>query len=195
LEPALFQFLIGVVGGCALGFALIRIRATASITGPVLFAFQPLQSTRGAEPVKEPAKSSESQQVSASTILAIAQSPAQPLGIPIELATKLELRQILLCHICPACGLQAPETLMKEHFLGSPLHENIVSPSAGVVLSGVSLKCASPVEDDTDSGSLGDLLQTLSVMESLLKRDFYRHELRVGSGIGGRMANIGGWVS
>jgi len=173
----------------------MRIRVTIPLSRPALFTFQPLQTNAKVEPLPEPVKTSLPQQVSASTILAIAQSPAQPLGIAIGSSSRLEPRQEVLCHVCPACGLKAPEKLMMEHFLGSPLHQNSAPAVQPTVLSSVSLECATPVEEEVDRTSLGDLLETLNVMERLLKRDFYRHELRVGSGISGRMANISGWVS
>ncbi len=196
MEPALFQFLIGVIGGSALGFALMRIRATIPLASPILYTFHPLPTRAKVEPVPEPVKTSLPQQVSASMILAIAQSPAQPLGISIGSSSKLEPRQETISyHECPGCGLKAPEKLMLEHFLGSPLHRNSAPAVQSTVLSSVSPECASPVEEEGDRTSLGDLLETLNVMERLLKQDFYRHELRVGSGISGRMANVSGWIS
>lgn len=88
---------------------------------------------------------------------------------------------------------------MTEHFLGSPLHRQSTGTVPIPVVSAVPVSVEetvsmAPVNDDSDRTSLGDLLQTLNVMERLLKRDFYRHELRVRSGISGRMTNIGGWI-
>jgi len=76
--------------------------------------------------------------------------------------------------------------------MGSPIHEYRTSKPLPVTIVSTGFQTvARPVEEENDRTSLGDLLQTLNVMERLLKRDFYRHELRVGSGISARVANIG----
>ena len=138
--------------------------------------------------------------VLAASILAIAQSPAQPLPVSIKAASQPKPSLAKMPYnVCPACGLQAPEKLMTEHFLGSPLHRISSQPVPAAPLSPEPIPISAPqsigsFEEDVGSSSLGDLLQTLNVMESLLQRDFYRHELRVRSRIGGRMTNIGGWI-
>ena len=118
---------------------------------------------------------------------------AQPLAMASEpIVLSAFLSGTLVSLSCPTCGLQAPEKLMREHFMGSPIHEYRTSkPLPVTVVSTGFQTIARPVEEENDRTSLGDLLQTLNVMERLLKRDFYRHELRVGSGISARVANIG----
>lgn len=58
---------------------------------------------------------------------------------------------------CPSCGLEAPESLMAEHFLGSPSHENPRVLSEEETVEGP----AEPVEVDDSKGELRTLLQML----------------------------------
>jgi hypothetical protein len=61
---------------------------------------------------------------------------------------------------CPTCGLQAPETLMAEHFLGSPSHEN-GSPEPEVTLVEDAIFDVSRASDEDAKSSLRHLLQML----------------------------------
>lgn len=61
---------------------------------------------------------------------------------------------------CPTCGLQAPEALMAEHFLGSPSHENGV-PEPEVTTVGDALFDASSASEEDAKSSLRHLLQML----------------------------------
>jgi hypothetical protein len=60
---------------------------------------------------------------------------------------------------CPSCGLQAPATLLDEHFLGSPSHRNgpekITSVDSPLIDTGIEAK-----EEDSKQ-SVRDLLQIL----------------------------------
>ncbi|MBO0887557.1 hypothetical protein J2P12_00495 [Candidatus Bathyarchaeota archaeon] len=199
MEPALIQFLIGLVGGSALGFAIMRRDTRRPIVLPSLPTLQPSATSGPSQPVQEQVKTTKPEPVLAASILAIAQSPAQPLPVPITLASKpLPTQEPSTFHVCPACGLQAPEKLMTEHFQGSPLHRTSTLPAPAALPSAQPASIIkSQITDSVEEvgrSSLGDLLQTLNVMERLLKRDFYRHELRVRSGISGRMTNVGGWI-
>jgi hypothetical protein len=62
---------------------------------------------------------------------------------------------------CPSCGLEAPETLMAEHFTGSPSHEGGLSmqPKVADVESREGSAAISPENESRDS--LRQLLQML----------------------------------
>ena len=177
----------------------MRRDSNRSATLAVVKSF-PLSSTNPTSPpAKVPVNTRIPEPVLAVSILAIAQSPAQPLPPSVKVASPEPSLAKMPYNVCPACGLQAPEKLMTEHFLGSPLHRISSQPVPEAPLSPEPIPISASqsigsFEEDVGSSSLGDLLQTLNVMESLLQRDFYRHELRVRSGIGGRMTNIGGWI-
>lgn len=61
---------------------------------------------------------------------------------------------------CPTCGLQAPEALMAEHFLGSPSHEN-GSPEPDVPVAEDAIFDISQDSEEDAKSSLRHLLQML----------------------------------
>jgi hypothetical protein len=61
---------------------------------------------------------------------------------------------------CPTCGLQAPDALMAEHFLGSPSHEN-GAPEPEVTIVEDTIFDRSLSSDEDAKSSLRNLLQML----------------------------------
>jgi len=192
LEP-LFLFLVGWIGAAVIGLTLTAARVNWI---PVLAALDPhrlFPTTREAGTVSDHSRTGSPREICPFPSLSIGQVPRQSLTILTAPVIPLGTPSVTVVSLsCPTCGLQAPETLMREHFLGSPIHEYRASKPLPVTIVSTGFHTvARPVEEENDRTSLGDLLQTLNVMERLLKRDFYRHELRVGSGISARVANIG----
>jgi hypothetical protein len=60
---------------------------------------------------------------------------------------------------CPSCGLQAPGTLLAEHFLGSPSHRN--GPEKIVVADQNPTEINNELKKDDSKQSVRDLLQIL----------------------------------
>ena len=191
MEP-LFLFLVGWISMAVIGFALTVARVSWISVLAALAPHRPSPTTMERRTVEKLLFISSLQETSQPTTSTITQVTA-PLAMasgPVVLSAFLSGTLVSLS--CPTCGLQAPEKLMREHFMGSPIHEYRASKPLPVTIVSTGFQTvARPVEEENDRTSLGDLLQTLNVMERLLKRDFYRHELRVGSGISARVANIG----
>ena len=61
---------------------------------------------------------------------------------------------------CPTCGLQAPDALMAEHFLGSPSHENGV-PEPDVTMIEDAIFDVPQASEEDAKNSLRHLLQML----------------------------------
>jgi hypothetical protein len=189
----LFLFFVGWIGGTFVGLALTIARVSCASVWAALVPHQQSSITVALRTVTTPSRTSALQE----TCLAITRAvvpDSPPLIIKSNRPSihRESLSATLVSMSCPTCGLEAPEKLMREHFMGSPLHEHStfrVSPS--IVVSTEAQIVSPLIEDESDRTSLGDLLQTLNVMERLLKRDFYRHELRVGSRISARVTNIG----
>lgn len=74
---------------------------------------------------------------------------------------------------CPSCGLQAPEGLMAEHFLGSPSHENN-TPEILPTVSTVDAKTASALSEEDSRDSLRNLLQMLVPPRAFGRRHEHR---------------------
>ncbi|MBO0888749.1 hypothetical protein J2P12_06580 [Candidatus Bathyarchaeota archaeon] len=63
---------------------------------------------------------------------------------------------------CPACGLQAPEKPMAEHFLGSPSHRlGLVADARSMVEKSCDFEPAVKMSTEDSRDSLRDLLQIL----------------------------------
>jgi hypothetical protein len=62
---------------------------------------------------------------------------------------------------CPSCGLEAPETLMAEHFIGSPSHEEGPSKQLIVAEVGANEESVAISSESESRDSLRHLLQML----------------------------------
>lgn len=63
---------------------------------------------------------------------------------------------------CPACGLQAPDALMAEHFLGSPSHESWTPESAQAMVENALFHESQPLSAEEEAkNSVRSLLQML----------------------------------
>lgn len=60
---------------------------------------------------------------------------------------------------CPSCGLQAPDKLLAEHFLGSPSHRN--GPVKPVVETPIQTGADNELKEDDSKQSVRSLLQIL----------------------------------
>jgi hypothetical protein len=60
---------------------------------------------------------------------------------------------------CPSCGLQAPGSLLAEHFLGSPSHRN--GPPKIVKADPVEIEVAEEAREEDSKQSVRNLLQML----------------------------------
>src|SRR2546426_8851458 len=60
---------------------------------------------------------------------------------------------------CPSCGLQAPVSLLAEHFLGSPSHKN--GPPKIVKVEPAEVEAAEEAEKEDSKQSVRNLLQML----------------------------------
>src|SRR6266550_5380877 len=62
---------------------------------------------------------------------------------------------------CPTCGLQAPDSLMAEHFLGSPSHENGTEPVVAAIENGMLDSSRALSSEEDAKSSVRSLLQML----------------------------------
>jgi hypothetical protein len=63
---------------------------------------------------------------------------------------------------CPTCGLQAPDALMAEHFLGSPSHENGTAEAEMAMVENATLEKSQSLSAEEDAkSSVRSLLQML----------------------------------
>jgi hypothetical protein len=76
---------------------------------------------------------------------------------------------------CPTCGLQAPDALMAEHFLGSPSHENgTPEPEMTIIENAIFDKSQSLSAEEDAKSSLRSLLQMLVPPRAFGRRHLQR---------------------
>ena len=138
MEAIIVETLMGVIGGAILGLiavpSLFRLgkskqttKAEAQVVQPVLEAKIPSRSRQpsAGHPRRSSAKSSRILRPRPNRALAtMGHTASQPVKAKMVPTVDLEEFQV-----CPSCGLQAPEYLMGEHFLGSPTHRNGKPPA------------------------------------------------------------------
>jgi hypothetical protein len=97
-------------------------------------------------------------------------TPLQPVGTKLETPTVAPVQ--LIVSSCPSCGLQAPEKLLIEHFMGSPSHQyGHVQPLATVAVT--NLQEEAHVEEDSQD-SVRSLLQMLVPPRAFGRRHAHR---------------------
>ena len=73
---------------------------------------------------------------------------------------------------CPSCGLQAPESLLAEHFMGSPSHEN--GPPKIVEADPLEAEAVAEAEEEDSRQSVRNLLQMLVPPRAFGRRHAYK---------------------
>ena len=89
--------------------------------------------------------------------------PSQPPSATIPIAT---------FDSCPSCGLQAPGSLLAEHFLGSPSHRN--GPPKVVKADPVEIEAIEEAEEEDSKQSVRNLLQMLVPPRAFGRRHAHR---------------------
>ena len=80
---------------------------------------------------------------------------------------------------CPSCGLQAPGSLLAEHFLGSPSHKN--GPPEIVKVEPAEIKAAEEAEKEDSRQSMRNLLQMLVPPRAFGRRHAHRSMVPISS--------------
>ena len=73
---------------------------------------------------------------------------------------------------CPSCGLQAPGSLLAEHFLGSPSHRN--GPPKIVKVDAAKVERAEEAKEEDSKQSMRNLLQMLVPPRAFGRRHAHR---------------------
>ena len=152
MEITILEFLAGVVAGTISGFLIVkrmgrntpvpRTTVSRKIAGTKARAALKQARTRGARP------------------RSVRRLRPSPLRTEIVNVEQTGATMAVSVSSCPTCGLQAPDSLMAEHFLGSPSHENgNPEPEIATVEDAILDKSLSSEEDAKNS--LRNLLQML----------------------------------
>ncbi len=154
MEMIILEFLLGTVAGTFFGILKVKRSGRTSSTLKKArvaraSAYKPrIRSTRAKTGARRPRTVSRTQ----------ARSVTAPTETVVETLTKDPIPTANVM-ACPACGLQAPEKLMAEHFLGSPSHKHAPVEPQLTEVETKTARVATPDEDARDS--LRSLLQML----------------------------------
>ena len=161
MDVTILQFLVGVLAGTASGLVLVLTRRNKSQPTKITRSpRRPLpQATRGRMSLTPPR-----------TGTMRSRHPARPRANTSAIAT-VTVANTRVSHpssglsisACPACGLEAPEAVISEHFLGSPLHRHGTrQPMSVWVTDALAEESRSGVEvDKGPESSMRNLLQML----------------------------------
>jgi hypothetical protein len=154
LEIIIIQFLLGAVAGTVSSLLIVK-RRDHSTPLQNTTSHRKLARTRTRATLKQ-AKTRRSRSRSPRRLRPLVQA-TETVGIKPN-----PVMSVVNVSSCPACGLQAPEALMAEHFLGSPSHENgTPEPARTMIENRVIDKRQSLSSEEDAKSSLRSLLQML----------------------------------
>jgi hypothetical protein len=165
LEITILEFLAGVVAGTVSGLLIVkRMRRNAPL--PSTTVSRRIGRTKPRAALKQ-----------AKTRVARPRSVKwlRPSVLPTEIVNVEPTVATLAVNVssCPTCGLQAPDALMAEHFLGSPSHEN-GSPEPEVMIVEDAIFDRSLSSEEDAKSSLRNLLQMLVPPRAFGRRHQHR---------------------
>jgi hypothetical protein len=165
LEITILEFLVGVVAGTISGLLIVR-RMGQNVRLPKTMVSRKIARTGHRAGLKQ-GKTRGARPKSLRR--------TRPLVQPTEMLTVEPTVTALAVNVpsCPTCGLEAPEALMAEHFLGSPSHENGAPEPEIVMVEDAILDRTLSSEEDA-KGSLRNLLQMLVPPRAFGRRNLGR---------------------
>lgn len=154
MEATIIEFLLGLVAGTVSGLLIVK-RMGRSMPLPKATGSRKLAGTKPRTTLRQ-AKTRSAKPRSMRRLRPLVQ-PTETIGVEPSVTT-------LAVNVssCPTCGLEAPEALMAEHFLGSPFHEN-GAPKSVVIMTedAISDKTETASAEEDEKSSLRHLLQML----------------------------------
>ncbi len=158
MDPVIFEFLGGLLAGAMAGLMVVlRIRHPAPNTMPILA----IKKTRSAASVHR-RRTSPSTRDRATVNQARTRRKAKT-KTPDATIAPSQTPNIAFATVsfdtCPSCGLQAPGSLLAEHFLGSPSHRN--GPPKIVKVDAAKVERAEEAKEEDSKQSVRNLLQML----------------------------------
>jgi hypothetical protein len=154
LDLTIFEFLLGLVGGTVFGVLIVK-RIGRSVPFQKTNSSRKLAKTKPRAMLKQ-AKSRNRRPRSLRRIRSPVQ-PTEPLRVEPAVTTLA-----MNVSSCPTCGLQAPQALMAEHFLGSPSHEKGSPEPVVTVAEKIAFENPQALSSEEDAkNSLRSLMQML----------------------------------
>jgi hypothetical protein len=172
MDPIIFEFLGGLLVGAMAGLMVVlRIRHPT----PATMAILAVRKTRSAASVHRrrtsPARDRTAIASAKTRRRAKTKTPEATIS-RVQAPTPSTASATVSFDTCPSCGLQAPGSLLAEHFLGSPSHKN--GPPEIVKVEPADIKAAEEAEKEDSKQSMRDLLQMLVPPRAFGRRHAHR---------------------
>jgi hypothetical protein len=170
MDPIIFEFLGGLLVGAMAGLMVVlRIRHPAPKMMPMLA----VKKTRSAPSIHR-RKTSPIRDRSTVTLAKTrkkAKTKTPDATTPPGQAPNT-LHATVSFDTCPSCGLQAPGSLLAEHFLGSPSHRN--GPPKIVKVDAAEIRADERAKEEDSKQSVRNLLQMLVPPRAFGRRHAHR---------------------
>ena len=173
MHPVIFKFLGRQVGSSLAGLmAVFRIRHQTPKTMPML-AVRKLRSASPARRRRSSTRPNRRRNNIGLTRTIRKAKMKTPRATPEPSQTPdIPAAEVAPFDTCPSCGLQAPESLLAEHFMGSPSHKN--DPAKIVEAVPVEAEAAAEAKEDDSIQSVRNLLQMLVPPRAFGRRHAHR---------------------
>ncbi len=173
MDPVIFEFLGGLlVGGMAGLMVVLRNRRPLPETMPILA----IRSPRLASSVRRRRNSQPTEKGHRTVTIARtrrkAKNKTRDATPALSQAPVIASATMVSFDTCPSCGLQAPGSLLTEHFLGSPSHRNGLPKI--VEVDPVEVEAAAEAEEEDSRQSVRNLLQMLVPPRAFGRRHAHR---------------------
>jgi hypothetical protein len=171
MDPIIFEFLGGLLVGAVAGLMVVlRIKHRAPKTMPVLAVRKTRLATsvhrRRASPPTKERKTITFARTRKKAKTKTPDATMAPSQTPSTVSAEVSF------DTCPSCGLQAPGSLLAEHFLGSPSHRN--GPPKIVEVDAAEIEAVEEAKEEDSKQSVRNLLQMLVPPRAFGRRHDHR---------------------
>ena len=173
MDPVIFEFLGGLLVGAMAGLMVVlRSRHQTPTTMPMLA----IRKSRSVSSIRQRRNSRPTEKGRSTVTVARTRRKAMnktPDATPALSQTPVSASATTVSFdTCPSCGLQAPGSLLTEHFLGSPSHRNGLPKI--VEADPVEVEAAAEAEEEDSRQSVRNLLQMLVPPRAFGRRHAHR---------------------
>src|SRR5437660_371255 len=173
MDPVMFEFLGGLlVGGMAGVMVLFRNRRPSTETMPILQLRKPKSASSVRRRKKSPTAERGRNNITVARTRRKVKSMNPDATPALSQTPVIASATTVSFDTCPSCGLQAPGSLLIEHFLGSPSHRNGLPKI--VQADPVEAEAAAEAKEEDSRQSVRNLLQMLVPPRAFGRRHAYK---------------------
>ena len=173
MDPIIFEFIGGLlVGGFAGLMMILRNKHPSAELMPMLAVRTSRSASSSRRRRTSPPSGKEQNTVATSRTRRKAKNKTPGSTSALSQTPEMNSSSTVSFDTCPSCGLQAPGSLLTEHFLGSPSHRN--GPPKIIEADPVEVEAAAEAEEEDSKQSVRNLLQMLVPPRAFGRRHAYK---------------------